>query len=730
MSWRPITFWTLIALAALVAQAVPEAGSSDPDPPADLIVFGGSNNYAPFEWLENGEPRGFNIDLGGAIARWGGATAHHQLMEWEHAMKALRSGEIDVLPMFASTERGQEFLFTEPFYYLTHGIFSQRDGNVAAKPQDLVGQRVAVVDGGYAASQIQQEGIGAKLVMADNIEAALRMVAGGEVDFAVVARHPARRIASDRSLPVQQVSRPFWPRRYVFAVNEKNKQLHAWLQHSLGMVQASGRYHDIYGKWESELEWTQPTLADFFKRHAWLILALLTVIALVLVWSWALRRQVRERTSELRAELERRQIAEEEIRYRAFHDPLTDLPNRTQFIHDLEELRQEHAKENLTVVVIKLNGVEDVVVSFGYHVGEAMVQSFGRRLVQFDFVACSYLGNGIFAAVQRGEIPANTVLENITDALELHGMEIDPRLTLGISTAPATTGNAEELLRRARTALAAALENRRPWQAYGEEIEPDPLSITLLRDYWRFGTRDLVAWLQPQIDLETGNVVAAEALVRWQHPELGLLGPGRFIPLLEKSGLVYRITEWMVPVALEASVACRQRGLPSVISVNVSASDLLEHDVAGLVRDALEQSNAGPEDLVLEMTESGLITEPDRVRKVLGQLGELGVRIAIDDFGTGYSSLSYLRDFPVQVIKLDRVFIGTLCDNPRHRSIVKSTIALAHELDLKVVAEGPEDHETVDLLKSYQCDTAQGFVYAKPMPLDEYLEFVESSRKA
>lgn len=507
MRWRKLVIPIVIAIVAITTPVLPENVEGDPEPPAKFIMFGGSANYAPFEWREDEAAMGFNIELEDAIARQGRAAARHRLMEWEDAMAALENREIDVLPMFASDERARRFRFTEPFYYLTHGIFGRIDGPVVAQPEDLGGRRVAVVDNGYADSQFRRLGIAAEMQSVDTIRTALQKLVDGEVEFAILARHPARRIASDLSLPVTQLSRPFWPRRYVFAVHRDAAALHEWLQHNLGMVQASGTYNDIYERWENQLEWTQPTLGEFLKRYAWLMAALLTIIALVLTWSSALRRKVRQRTSELSDELARRREAEDEIRYRAYHDTLTDLPNRNCFIRDLDTLCGRYQHDLVSVVVISLNGVEDVVLSFGYSVGEAMVQSFAGRLREFGFDACSHLGSGVFAAASRGSLAADETIKAITDPLELHDMEIDPRLSVGLAAANSTELHAEELLRRARTALSAAIENRRPWQEYSAAIEPDPQSITLLRDYWRFGVRDFVAWLQPQVDLRSGGII-------------------------------------------------------------------------------------------------------------------------------------------------------------------------------------------------------------------------------
>lgn len=710
-----------LALLVWCPGAAAGTGPGEAEAPERVITFGGSRNYPPFEWLGEEGPRGFNIDLEDAIAEQAGVTIEHRLSSWDEALQALDDGEVDVVPMFVSEERTRRFLFSDPFYYLTHGIFSRHGGEVASEAADLDGRRVAVVDGGYAWERL--EPFGAERVPVRDIGAALEALTAGQVEFAVLARHTARRLISDGDLAVDQVSPPFWPRPYVFGVRGDAPETLAWLQHHLSLVQANGRYYDIYEDWEDELEWSEPDLLDVLRGYAWLFTALLTATLLTGLWSWALRRRVAERTTALRVELERRKAAETEVKYRAFHDMLTGLPNRSQFVKDLDELSARHPEGPLSVAFISLNGIEQLVLTFGYRVGETLVRSFAHRLSEFGFDALSHLGSGLYAVAKAGELSPDTLMQEITDPIQLDDMEIDPGLSIGLTSQRDRPTSPEELLRRARTALSAALANKRPWQEYDPSIEPDRESVILLRDYWRNGTRDFVAHFQPQVDLRDGSVVGAEALARWQHPELGLLMPARFIPFLEDSGLVHRVTMWMVDTAVGFAAQCRRDGRPLPITVNVTASDLLEHDLVTVVRAALGRHGAEATDLRLEMTESGLITEAARVRAILEQLNRMGIWCAIDDFGTGYSSLSYLSEFPVDAIKLDRAFIQSMRQDERHRLIVRSTIELAHGLGLSVIAEGAEDQETADLLADYGCDAAQGYVFAPALPEAEFLGF-------
>jgi diguanylate cyclase len=232
-------------------------------------------------------------------------------------------------------------------------------------------------------------------------------------------------------------------------------------------------------------------------------------------------------------------------------------------------------------------------------------------------------------------------------------------------------------------------------------------------------TGQLVLHHQPQLDIATGATVGVEALVRWQHPARGLLGPGDFLPLAEVHGLMGALTEEVLGQAVAQAAAWRREGLDLHMSVNLSASNLLDAALPDRVAGLLEQHALPPGSLVLEVTESVLLTDPERSLAVVGALADLGVTVSIDDFGTGYSSLAYLRDLPVAELKLDRSFTADLLTDARTGAIVASTIELAHRLGLRVVAEGVEDEATLRHLQSLDCDISQGYLHARPLPADQ-----------
>jgi EAL domain-containing protein (putative c-di-GMP-specific phosphodiesterase class I) len=239
---------------------------------------------------------------------------------------------------------------------------------------------------------------------------------------------------------------------------------------------------------------------------------------------------------------------------------------------------------------------------------------------------------------------------------------------------------------------------------------------------------ELVLYYQPQIDLASGRVVGTEALLRWNHPDFGLVAPGRFIPIAEDSGLIVPIGEWVITEACRQAVAWQKAGLPALqMAVNLSAVQFKRGNVEQIVITALQQSGLAPSLLELELTESILIENVEQVLSTVKRLKQLGVKLSIDDFGTGYSSLSYLKRFDIDKLKIDQSFIRDLATDTDDAAIVNAVIQMARSLNLKTIAEGVEHPDMLDLLRGFQCDEVQGYYFARPMPADEFSAYLSGN---
>jgi diguanylate cyclase (GGDEF)-like protein len=457
------------------------------------------------------------------------------------------------------------------------------------------------------------------------------------------------------------------------------------------------------------------TIADDTKR---LYLVLLAGLLLLYI---ALFRIVARASTRLR-----RQADENE--YLALHDHLTDLANRSLFQDRAEQaiLAARRERGIVALMILDLDRFKEVNDTLGHHNGDLLLKEIGARLRgtlrESDSVA--RLGGDEFGVllpkIADGEA-AVAVAEKIRQVLRnpftLEGITLDVRASAGLALYPDHGEDVEALLRRADVAMYIAKEDHTGCELYSAERDQySPARLALVAELRRaIDEGELVLHYQPTAELQTGRVVGVEALVRWQHPERGLLAPDEFIPLAERTGLIRDLTLYVLDAALEQARAWHERRLDLNVSVNLSARDLLDLQLPEKVRKLLELHGVPAHRLELEITESVILAEPMQARAVLSRLSAMGVRLAIDDFGSGYSSLAYLKRLPVGEIKIDRSFVMNMERDESDAVIVRSTIDLGRNLGLSVVAEGVETEATWARLANLGCDLGQGFHLSRPM---------------
>jgi EAL domain-containing protein (putative c-di-GMP-specific phosphodiesterase class I)/ABC-type amino acid transport substrate-binding protein len=714
---------TIAIVLTVMAGVFPAVAVLSGEQSPAAVVFGGDHIYPPFEWFDDGTPIGFNIDLADALADVGGVKSEHRLGDWPDMIRALEAGEVDVVPMFVSEEREKKFRFTSAFQYVSHGIYANR-AEAAIGVEGLAGHRVAVEQLSYAHHRLQLETAEADLLLTGNTLQALQAVAQGKARYAVLAIPTADRLIQiEGGLDLRRIGPPFWPQGYAFAVRRDRVELAKWLDQSLALAIGTGRYEDVYERWKDRLQPAEVPIGSILLPAATVAAALLVLIALGFGWSISLRRVVGARTAQLNAEFLRNEKAKADIKYLADHDVDTGLAKHHRFIELVDERLQKGVDDRLELAVLKLVGIEAIIGTFGYQVSKSFVDAFSDRIASSGFYVSGYLGRGVFAVLA----PKNAVGDQ-TDSLTAHlnagELALYPQLVSGIAYWPEYGASATELVRHAETALASSVAQSRSRTIYDSSIEPDQRDLEIVGAFRECIGAALRPFLQPQVDLRTGQIVAAEALVRWDHPDLGFVPPAKFIPLLERAGLVGEVTAFMIDEAARIAARLRRVRRPLVISVNISAKDLLTTDLCSIVAAAVERHGTQPRDIKLELTETSAAQDPEQVRFVLEALRDAGIRTSIDDFGTGYSSLIYLSTFPVSEVKIDRTFVKDMALNARNNSIVRSTVAVAQELGLTAVAEGAEDEETIAALREIGCDLVQGYVISKPLPEDEFYSFV------
>jgi diguanylate cyclase (GGDEF)-like protein len=413
---------------------------------------------------------------------------------------------------------------------------------------------------------------------------------------------------------------------------------------------------------------------------------------------------------------------EERIVRLAYVDGLTDLPNRTRF---LETFARLPAGALRAVAVLNIDRFAMINNALGYQVGDRLLREVGARLSTLEhppiMVARLWGARFAFLLEIEGEdcarAYADAVLAQLRDPITLDGQRLDIGGSIGIALYPQDGLDAGTLLRRAELALAAS-RRRRSGLAFAHEAgaEPAPEQLSLIGDMRAAmaGGEFLLAY-QPKLDLKSGRIVAAEALLRWRHPERGMVPPGSFIPFAEQTGFIREITPWVLDAAIRQSAQWRAEGLDIAVSANLSTLDLLDPELPRRVKALLEFHGVPPARLCLEITESALMDEPALALAHLNALAALGVKLSIDDYGVGQASLAYLKSLPVNELKLDRSFVTAITDSPRNAAIVESTIMLSHALGLSVVAEGVETAEELDWLRAHGCDVGQGYHISKPV---------------
>ena len=416
-----------------------------------------------------------------------------------------------------------------------------------------------------------------------------------------------------------------------------------------------------------------------------------------------------------------------EIEHQALHDDLTGLPNRAFFRQSAEEAFAE-ARElgsGVAVLLIDLDRFKEINDTLGHESGDLLLAELGGRLQEIlrgtDTVA--RLGGDEFAVLAPGQhdavsamIVADRIRRGLDDPFFVAGLTLEVEASVGIALFPDHGEDVETIMRHADVAMYVSKEAHAPRVYTPEQDHYSPDRLALVGELRRaLEHKELVLHYQPQLALPSGDLHSVEALVRWQHPDHGLLAPDRFLPLAEHTGLIRPLTRYIIDAALRQARAWRDEGRDVGVAVNLSARDLLDINLPDEVRGLLSKWRIDAHRLELEVTESTLLTDPARAGLVLDRLSALGVTIAIDDFGIGYSSLNYLKRLPVDVLKIDRSFVQNLGASEHDAVIVRSTIDLGHNLGLRVVAEGVESQEIWDHLATLGCDIAQGYHISRPI---------------
>jgi diguanylate cyclase (GGDEF)-like protein len=434
---------------------------------------------------------------------------------------------------------------------------------------------------------------------------------------------------------------------------------------------------------------------------------------------------------------------ERRLQHQAHHDPLTGLANRT-LLHDrlgfaIEHTVREHSLG--AVAFLDLDNFKYINDTFGHEAGDMVLREIAERLREGvrDDDTVARVGGDEFVLVINNEPSAGHVADlverirhRVSAPVVVDDNDILPGVSIGVSLFPRDGDSADRVMRAADAAMYhAKTMGKNNWQFYSPELNQAVHEQLLLEASLSRAIHDdeMVVGYQPKVDLRTGKVVGAEALVRWSHPDKGMILPGRFIPVAEETGLIVPLGMLVLSKVCETLKAMQAEGVEDfVISVNLSARQLRQRQFVHRLGEMLDRYQIDPASLELEVTESQLMDQPADAVDALTQLKALGVRLSIDDFGTGYSSLSYLQKFPVDFIKIDRSFLSDI-GRDGNSVITRAIIALGHGLQMKVIAEGVETREQISFLRDYGCDQMQGFYFSPALPRDSLRQMVSADTR-
>jgi diguanylate cyclase (GGDEF)-like protein len=424
-------------------------------------------------------------------------------------------------------------------------------------------------------------------------------------------------------------------------------------------------------------------------------------------------------------------LLEKKAAHQATHDSLTGLPNRALFIDRLQQATIAAKRESnlFAVLILDMDRFKEVNDTLGHYNGDRLLKQVGLRLSgalrESDTLA--RIGGDEFGFIlpklkekKDLEKVIKKIRKSLAGSFVLENLSLEVQASIGGTLFPENGMDADTLIQRADVAMYVAKQNKSGYALYVKDFDKhSPRRLTLMGELRQAINNDeLILHFQPKVTSKTGRINAVEALVRWNHPRHGILPPNEFIPLAERTGLIEELTIWVLKKSLRQGAIWRDRKLKITIAVNISALSLLNPEFPEVLDGLLTAFNFPEELLIMEITETSIMVDPERSLAILDRIHQKGVQLSIDDFGTGYSSLAYLKKLPVSELKIDKSFVTDMLTSESDATIVNATIQLGHNLGLQVVAEGVENQQTYNTLRSMGCDLQQGFFISRPVPAE------------
>jgi diguanylate cyclase (GGDEF)-like protein len=709
-----------------------------------VLRVAGDNNHPPYEFVdEKGNYKGFNIDIMRAIAIEEGIEIEIIPMPWNQAMYSLGAEKVDAIQGMSKTPtRESKFLFTVPVVKNSQAIFVLKNTNYISGIEDLNGIKVA-----FQKSDINEELLNeiSEVILRpkDNQKDGMEALLNGEVEAFLGNRQTGLYYLQKmkKADMVKIVGEPMGEVEYGPVTTKDKQEVADILNRGIKEIKRNGTYDKIYQKWFGEEYYGKKDLFKVYKKQIVVIVFVILLVFFILSgWNKQLATEVEKRTSELE-EANKNLISHQEQIYKlAYYDAITDLPNRLYlakiFTDTLEETKKKGNK--LAVLYFDIDRFKDINDTLGHDTGDHILNLVGKRIQNMlrDEDILARFGGDEFLILMKDIEDENEVVEFAKQVLDkmsqpflMNRYKHFLTASVGVSIYPEGGKDLTTLVKNADMAMYRAKKGGgNNFYVYNKELSDIEINkVKTISQLRRAVERnEFELYYQPKIDMNLGKVHGMEALIRWNNPDEGLIGPNKFIPIAEEMGLILPIGEWVLREACRQNKEWLDKGYqPIRVSVNISGMQFQQKDFVDIVKNVLEDTGIESQYLELEITESIAMIDIKYTIEVLKKLKSLGVYISIDDFGTGYSSFSYLKEMSVDELKIDRTFIMDVNTNTKNMSIVKAIIHLAHELNLEVTAEGAETEEHIQFLKENNCDKVQGYYYSKPVSSEEFEKFLK-----
>jgi diguanylate cyclase (GGDEF)-like protein len=686
------------------------------------IIYGADEAFRPYEWFnDEGRLDGFQIELIREIGEVTGRRVAFVSGPWSTIRARFIEGSVDVVSMFDQPVRREYADFSNPHSVLASEIFIRVGSKPILSLEELNGKEVIQQAGALSTEQLQALGIRFTSIQVRDQFEAMRLLASGKHDCVVTTQVGGR--YAIQKLQLQNITtsgKPILASNVAFAVKKGKTEILNLLNEGLSRLKANGSYEIIYQRWFGESNRIQ--LGEMRQMQRVLLFALAGLaflIAAALLWVRLLRRAVKAKTFELQ--------------YLAEHDSLTGIYNRhyiTTAIKDaIHDFHAHPTQRAFGILFIDLDRFKLVNDSLGHHVGDLVIKAVAFEILASVDNRClvSRWGGDEFVVLVKS-VPDNAALlkvaHKIADKLKtpytFGGKDLYIGASVGAVMASLRYQSADQMLRDADNAMyRAKADKRTSVRVFEQQMhELAARNLRLSSDFQKaIGRGELINYYQPIYELKSGHLTGFEALVRWQHPELGLLAPGSFLPILEKTEAMRLLGETVMRTAVAVAKKWHEtHSAEFYVSINVSDEQFAFGNLTEMLQALLEEYNLPPHCLRIEITETVLMADVFGGMSQLDELKRLGIRILIDDFGTGFSSLSHLATIPAETIKIDRSFVHGLTPNTKNFEIVRTILALSKNLHLGAVAEGIETAEERRLLTDLGCEFGQGYLFAAPMP--------------